>query len=232
MNTEMPNRDEHAELVDRAVSERLAKLRAMPVDLTNLDELLRGLIPPPVRETRWRIPTIRPFRPLRAIAASVVLLSAIAAAIMLSASSGPALAEAAQMAQVHQDIVSGKIPVMQVSSIDGANRMLNQESPGAPSLPQLPDSHVMACCMKSIHNKKMACVLLKSEGVPVTLAVASASDMKLPTAPVQMRRGVEYRVQHVGKLSMVMTERNAKWLCLIGELPAEGLMDMAAQVKF
>ena len=69
-------------------------------------------------------------RPLRAIAASLVVVSAIAAAIMLSASSGPAQAEAAQMAQVHQDIVSGKIPVMQVSTIDAANRMLNQESPG------------------------------------------------------------------------------------------------------
>jgi hypothetical protein len=171
-------------------------------------------------------------RPLRAIAASVVLVSAIAAVILLSASSGPALAEAAQMAQVHQDIVSGKIPVMQVNSIDAANRMLNQESPGAPSLPQLPDSHVMACCMKSVHNKKMACVLLRDEGVPVTLAVASSADMKLPTVPIQARGGVNYRVQHVGNLSMVMTERNGKWLCLIGQLPPERLMDMATQVRF
>ena len=229
MNTKMTNRDEHDEPVDTAISERLAKLRTMPVDLTNLERSLKALIPPPTVGTRWRL---RMFHPLRAIAASMVLVSAIAAAIMLSASSGPALADATQMAQVHEEIVSGKIPVMQVASIDGANQMLNQESPGAPSLPQLPDSHVMACCMKSVHNKKMACVLLKSEGVPVTLAVASASDMKLPTGPVQKRNGLEYRVQRVGKLSMVMTERNGKWLCLIGELPAEGLMDMGAQVKF
>jgi hypothetical protein len=90
----------------------------------------------------------------------------------------------------------------------------------------------MACCMKSVHNKKMACVLLKNDGVPVTLAVASASDMKLPAAPVQTRNGVSYRVQHVGDLSMVMTERNGKWLCLIGQLPAEQLMDMARQIQF
>jgi hypothetical protein len=229
MNTEMPNRDQQDERADHAMSERLAKLRTLPVDLTNLDQALKAMIPPPTANSRWRIST---FRPLRAIAASLVLVSAIAAAIMLSASSGPALAEAPQMAQMHEEIVSGRFPVMQVSSIDGANRMLNQESPGAPSLPQLPDSHVMACCMKSVHNKKMACVLLKSEGVPVTLAVASASDMKLPTAPIRARNGIEYRVQHVGNLSMVMTERNGKWLCLIGALPAEGLMDMAAQVKF
>jgi hypothetical protein len=232
MNSQMPyrnERDEHEESADRAVSARLAKLRTMPVDLTNLDKALKAQIPPPGRQSRWRMLTLRP---LRAIAASVVLVSAIAAAILLNASSGPALAEAAQMAQVHQDIVSGKVPVMQVDSIDAANRMLNQESPGAPALPHLPDSHVMACCMKSVHNKKMACVLLRNEGVPLTLAVASAADMKLPAAPIQTRGGMDYRVQHVGNLSMVMSERNGKWLCIIGQLPAERLMDIATQVQF
>ena len=229
MNSQMPYRDENDESVDRAVSARLAKLRAMPVDLTNLEKAIQAQIGPPAAQSRWRVLTLRP---LRAIAASIVLVSAIAAALLLNASSGPALAEATQMAQVHQEIVSGKIPVMQVSSIDAANRMLNQESPGAPALPQMPDSHVMACCMKSVHNKKMACVLVRNEGVPVTLAVASAADMKLPSTTVQTRGGVDYRVQHVGDLSMVMTERNGKWLCLIGELPAERLMEMARQVKF
>jgi hypothetical protein len=228
MTSNMPYDDEENDVLDRAVSQRLAKLRAMPVDLTGLDKAIKAQLPP-VGQSRWRVLSLRP---VRAIAASLVLVSAIAAAIMLSASSGPAQAEAAQMAQVHQDIVSGRMPVMQVSSIDAANRMLNQQSPGAPSLPQLPDSHVMACCMKSVHNKKMACVLLKNDGVPVTLAVASAADMKLPAAPVQTRNGVSYRVQHVGDLSMVMTARNGKWLCLIGQLPAEQLMDMARQVQF
>jgi hypothetical protein len=220
-------RDEHDKALDQAVSARLARLRTMPVDTSNLDKAMLGQIPSPRRE--WRI---RSFRPLRALAASMVLVSAIAAAIMLSASSGPALAEPAQMAQVHQDIVSGRIPVMQVASIGEANKMLNAQSPGAPTLPQMPDSHVMACCMKSVHNKKMACVLLKDEGIPITLAVASAADMKLAPAPVTTRNGIDYRVQKVGDLSMVMTEQDGKWLCLIGQVSADHLMDVAAQVKF
>ena len=219
--------DEHDAALDQAVSARLAKLRTMPVDTANLDKALRAQIPSSRPE--WRILS---FRPLRALAASMVLVSAIAAAIMLSASSGPALADATQMAQVHQDIVAGRIPVMQVASIGEANRMLNSQSPGAPTLPQMPDSHVMACCMKSVHNKKMACVLLKDEGVPITLAVASAADMKLVAAPITSRNGIDYRVQKVGDLSMVMTEQNGKWLCLIGQVPADHLMDVAAQVRF
>ena len=121
---------------------------------------------------------------------------------------------------------------MPVASIGEANQMLTLQSPGAPVLPQMPDSQVMACCMKSVHNKKMACVLLKDEGVPVTLVVASAADMKMPTAPIQRRAGIDYRVQQVGDLSMVMTERDGNWLCLIGRTPAQRLMDMAAQVRF
>lgn len=220
-------RDEHAEALDQAVAGRLAKLRTMPVDTSNLDKALRAQIPPLQPQRRILL-----LRPLRAIAASVLLLSAIAAAIMLNASSGPALAEPAQMAQVHEDIVSGRIPVMHVASIEEANRMLNTQSPGAPTLPQMPASHVMACCMKSVHNRKMACVLLKDEGIPITLAVASAADMKVAPAPMTTRDGINFRVEKVGDLSMVMTEENGKWLCLIGHLPADHLMDLAAHVRF
>jgi hypothetical protein len=86
--------------------------------------------------------------------------------------------------------------------------------------------------MKSVQNKKMACVLLKDEDVPITLAVASAADMKLAPAPVTTRNGVEYRVQKFGDLSMVMTEQHGQWLCLIGQVSADHLMDLAAQIRF
>jgi hypothetical protein len=86
--------------------------------------------------------------------------------------------------------------------------------------------------MKSVHNKKMACVLLRNGGAPITLAVANATDMKLGPAPVITRGGVDYRVQQVADLSMVMTEQDGKWLCLIGQVPADRLMDVASQVRF
>ncbi|HXE52120.1 MAG TPA: hypothetical protein VN541_03855, partial [Tepidisphaeraceae bacterium] len=106
MNTETPYEGEPDHVLDRAVSERLARLRSVPVDLSNLDKALKAKLPPPGRQGRWRVLSLRP---LRAVAASLVLVCAIAAAILLNASSGPALAEAAQMAQVHQEIVSGTI---------------------------------------------------------------------------------------------------------------------------
>ena len=89
----------------------------------------------------------------------------------------------------------------------------------------------MACCMKSV-SKKVACLLLKREGVPVSLVVAHSGDMRAATSPVTVRDGVRYHVQAVGTLNMVMTERNGRWVCLIGELPTERLIDVATQIKF
>ena len=213
-----------------AVANRLSKLRTMPVDTSRMESALRAQLPERSESVAkryiWRIGS------LRAIAASLLLISSIVLGLVLITSSRSAQAEAVQMAQVHEDMVSGKIDVMQVDSIESANRMLSSEHPDAPSLPQVPDSHVMACCMKSVGDKRMACVLLKDSNVPVTLAVARSDEMKLHPMPMQLRNGVSYRVQHVGDLSMVMTERDGKWLCLIGALPADRLMDLASQVKF
>jgi hypothetical protein len=215
-----------SEVEDQAISSRLAKLRTMPMDTSRLESALRAKLPQPRRP--WRILSLRP---LQTIAASFLLVVAIFAAVVLSTSGGPVLASAAQMAQMHDDIVSGRTPVMQVSSVVEANRMLDRQSPGAPALPQMPD-HAMACCMKSVHDKKVACILLKDDQVPITMAVASAADMKLPAAPVVSRNGIEYRVQSANGLAMVMTEQNGKWLCLIGRCSADRLMDVAAQMRF
>jgi hypothetical protein len=213
----------------RAVARRLSKLRTMPVDTSGLEKALQSQLPPQrVASSRrvWRIGS------LRAVAASLIVLSGIVLIVVVSSSSRSAQAEAVQMAQVHEDIVSGRVPVMQVDSIESANRMLSSANPDAPLLPQVPDSHVMACCMNKMGDKRMACVLLKDSNVPVTLAVARADEMKLHPMPMELRNGISYRVQHVGSLGMVMTERDGKWLCLIGALPTERLMDVASQVKF
>ncbi len=218
---------------DRAVSARLARLRTMPVDTSRLERRLRAEIGD-VGQTatpaasRLRIGWSR-FTKLAA--AAVVLLAALVGVLVLT-SGGPALASATQMAQVHENIVSGRTPVMQVDSIEEAGRMLASQWPQSPNLPGVPEQHVMACCMQSVKSTKMACVLLKKEGVPVTMAVARSADMRLPSSPTRTRAGVTYHVQSAGVLNMVMTERQDRWICLIGELSEERLMDLADQLKF
>jgi hypothetical protein len=215
------------ERLDRATADRLARLGSMPVDTSRLEQSIRALIPPPARRRQqglflWA-------KPMRAVAA-LLLMIGVVAAVLLYASGGPALASPAQMAQMHEDIVSGKTPVMQVSSVDEANRALTAQWPDSPGIPTMPADHVMACCMKSVKDKKVACVLLKNEGEPITMTIAKASDMSLPTSPTVERNGMTYHVQSFNALNMVMTERNGRWVCLIGKVPTERLMDLALKL--
>jgi hypothetical protein len=227
MSTKDENLDDR---LGQATAHRLARLRTMPVDTSRLEERLRSEIPlpdaQPVRRSIFRL------RPFRAIAASILLLIAVVVVVLLTASSGPALASSEQMAQMHEDILSGRSPVVQVESIDAANKALAAQSPDCPAVPNMPDDHVMACCMKSVKGKRVACVLLKDENVRVSMMVANAADMRAPTSPTQVRDGVTYHVQSFKKLNMVMAERNGRWICLIGEAPAERLMDLAVKLKF
>ena len=226
-NTGPDNADSSESRADRATAARLAKLRGLPVDTSRLERAIEMRIPRSPRRSR----KLNWFRPMRAIAAGLAITATLML-VLLTSSSGPALASAAQMAQMHDDLVAGKTPVMQVGSIDAANKMLNAQWPDSPGVPSLPSDHVMACCMKSVKDKKVACVLLKSEGEPVTLTVANASDMKLPRSPTAIRNGVTYHVQSFGAVNMVMTQRNQRWVCLIGRLPTDQLMNLATRLTF
>jgi hypothetical protein len=179
MDTADP-KDETA--VDQATADRLARLRSMPVDTSRLEKSLRAQIRRPEHDAEGAAPRplrIAWFRPFRAVAASFLLLSAVVALVLLISSGGPALASPSHMAQMHQELVSGRTPVVQVSSIDEANRALAGQWP-----------------------------------------------------PTLTRGGVTYHVQSTGDLNMVMTERHGRWVCLIGRVPAERLMDVTSKLEF
>ena len=53
--------------------------------------------------------------------------------ILLNWSGGRAMASPAQMAQMHEDIVSGRTPVMKVDSIAAANQAIAQQWAESPT---------------------------------------------------------------------------------------------------
>jgi hypothetical protein len=213
----------------RAVSARLSKLVTMPVDVERLDCAIRAQL---VRPATARTSVWPRLRPLRALAAGFLVVGLLVAALVLSTSGGPALASPSQMARLHEDMVSGKVPTMQVDSIGAANKALSSQWPQAPGVPGVPANHVMACCMKSVKDKKVACVLLKRDGVPVTMTVAKDSDMRLPKSPTVTRNGIPYHVQSSESLNMIMTHRDGRWVCLISKLASDRLMELADQLQF
>lgn len=215
---------------DEAVAARLRKLSSFPVDLGRLERQIRAEITPSEQQQQ-RPSRMRLLRPLTAIAASITILAVIAAAV-LTASSSQVMASPAQMAQFHQQIVSNEIPVTKVDSIEAAGRVLVNQWPQSPDLPRAPEAHVMACCMKSIKDKNVACVLLRSEGTPITMSVAKASDMKSPKGERVIRNGTTFHLMSSGALNMVSTERHGRWVCLIGETSTDRLINIAQQLQF
>jgi hypothetical protein len=237
----MSTHDEQPESrLDVATGARLAKLRSMPVDTSGLERSVRAAIPELNQARPESLRIGRWLRSVRGVAASLMLLGAIVAAILISTSGGEALASPAQMAQLHDDLVSGKAHVQQVDSIESANKFLAAQWSGpAPAVPDLPKEHVMACCMKSISDKRVACVLLKGHGgEPLTLSVAKAADMRLPKNGQTLERdGITYHAQsseagQSGAVNMVMFERNGRWVCLMGRTPVEQLVGVAGELKF
>jgi hypothetical protein len=101
-----------------------------------------------------------------------------------------------------------------------------------PDLPALPQEHVMACCMRSVKDKKLACVLMNHDGVPVSMVVARRSDMRPAESETVERNGVRFHVQSRGDVRMVMALKGDRWVCLIGELPADSLMKLMDQLRF
>jgi hypothetical protein len=202
----------------------------MPVDTLRLDRLIEAEIPRPSRLRIIRLADwLHPSR--LAIAASILVL-VVLGGLLLSTSGGPVLASTADMAQFHDDLVAGRVPVTRVDSMQAVNQALAAQWAQSPQVPNMPAEHVMACCMRSVKNKRVACVLLQGEGEPVSMTVAKVSDVRIPECPMVARNGIEYHVVSTGPLNMVMTQRGERWVCLIAKLPADRLMELASSLQF
>lgn len=216
---------------DAAVSARLRRLGSSPVDTSNLEQSLAIELEPahPTTNRAWWAGALRP---VRAIAASLVLLASIVTAIMLTASSGPVYAQPAQMAAMHRELVGGKGTMMRVDSVDAAKRALAGQWAHSPGLPELPERQVMACCLRQMDNKKVACVLLNDGGVPVSLMVADGNEVRSGRASTVTRDGATYEVSASAELNMVMTKRDGRWVCVIGERSVDRLIDLSKGLQF
>jgi hypothetical protein len=215
--------------LDAATSARLAKLRSMPVDVSRVERLLRDQLPALTPRYNWlRI------RPLRAVAASILILLILGVGFF-AISARPVRASAPELSAIHRELVSGAGALSEPISIDEANKRLaaNSGDHGIVALPIVSDCEVMACCKRSLGRKRMSCAMVERGGAKMSMIVARAADVRAPQdSSTVTRDGVTYHVQSDNGLNMVMTERNARWLCVMGEEPTEKLIEVAAEMKF
>jgi hypothetical protein len=225
MNGQDDNRP-HEQRVEEATIRRLVRLRTMPVDLTRLKAAIEAEIPRPAEQRAggWSPLRLDWFRPMRAVAASLLVLGLIGALVIASAS-GPALASSERLLQMHREVLAGPEHATSVQSLEAANDALSQHWRNAPAVPEIDHEQVMSCCVHRIGRQKVACVVLALDGATVTMAVADASDIRMPEGQRLERNGRVYLVESAQGVQMAMTERDGRWACLMGPLPVERLVE-------
>ena len=215
--------------VDAALSRRLARLATVPVDSSNLERRLRAKMAEPEAPPRQPI-VMRWRRPLAGIAALLLVGVFIGLALINTAS--PVVAAPTELARVHRDVIAGEAEAFQITSINQANQIIASQSQTAPTLPQHVTGDVRTCCLHRIQGVLVVCLQLEYRGQPVTLVVAHGRELCSRDGTVIQRGGTEYMTHDVEGLNMVMTNQADHWLCVMGELPTDQLVDLAAGIEF
>ena len=205
--------------LDQAIATRLSRLRSLPVDVSRLQAAIKQQIPSrtPNRVFAWLN------RPMR-LAASILLAVSLVTALVVASLPRPVEASPQMLAAMHDQVLADHDTMSTpVHSMQAAGAALNQQWPSAPALPKGDGHEIMACCVHDMGRKKAACVLMKVDEVPVTMAVAKASEVHIPDSATLVRDGVTYYTQSSGTVNMVMTQRKGQWICLMGRLPIDRL---------
>lgn len=212
---------------DSATTRRLAKLRAIPVDTSRLERSIRSQIP---ELTSGGMTRRHWLRLSRGVAAGLLLTGLLVTAF-ISSSSGPAVASSVALAEIHDEVVSGQAPLTPVTSIAAASATIEAQWRSSPDLPYMAQGEAMSCCVHLMGRKKIAIVSFLSDGIPVTLAVADASEVRT-SASVTVKRGRSvFHMQSSDNINMVMLQHGGRWICLMGALPTERLVDLAEKMR-
>jgi hypothetical protein len=215
---------------DEAVSRRLSRLSSLPVDVSRLEKRLEHAMGGAAaggghlqRLHHW-------WGAVSGVAAAVVL--AMVVGLLVSDGGSPAVAGALELSQLHQKLVAGELQAMQVGSIDEANAALADQNAAAPQLPRSAFGQVKSCCISGVEGRIVACVLLAYEGKLVTLTVADGRDLCSAMGANLQRGDHSFMAHKVDGVQMVMANEGDRWLCVMGDLPADRLADLAVKIKF
>ena len=211
MNQLSDRPDDGLSRLDQATRQRLARLSGRPVDTTRLDGQLRAALAQAAPAPRLAVAR-RFWRPLAGLAAAAAVVLALSLALLNSGA--PAFAAPADLVRLHQQAIAEMPAGMTVSSVADANR------------------HLHNCCIREVQNRKLACVLLGEEQVPITMVVAHSRDFKPVAGQVVERDGRSYTLHSVDGVQMVMMQHEGRYVCLMGKVPAERLLAIAGELRF
>lgn len=216
--------------LDSATSSRLARLATMPVNTSNLDHRLHAALESNALD-RSRSPRPRLVRFLATAAASIAILITVGL-FLTNLGNTPVLASPTNLARIHAEAIDHRKSESTVTTVEQANRVLAGQWSDTPLLPTPSAGQLRACCVHSFKDRKVACLILDDGGTPLTMVVGHARDIRCPNGHVVERGGRKFTLHEVKDLRMVMTEHDGRYVCLMGEVPEDRLLELAEGIKF
>ena len=222
--------------LDRATSQRLAKLATRPVDTSRLQRRLEAAMhevtsddtasaAPRLTLASWQ----RWWRPITSAAAAILIVVTIGW-LALDGGTSPAIAAPAELAQIHYDVANGLAPHLKVSSVEEANQLLADQSNGVVPVPELPGV-MMSCCLHLHGGTTLTCALIERDGQLITVAIADGAKLHSPHGKTLTRGDRKFIAHTANGINMIMVHEGNRWLCVMGEVDFEQLADVAAEVR-
>ena len=189
----IPDKTADGDVVQQAVSRRLASLASMPVDTSRLDA-----------ELRRRIDRRRPRMWLWFATPLAGVAAALAVMVVLLSSGTPRLSAAA-LAGVY-------------SHLTAANSEFHAGS--AMTMPmncRLMPGETTACCRQSVDHHKVTCMLIKTHlSQPVVLLMCNVKNAGMPDGRAVTLAGRTEILSRSGNVNMVMRRVGQHWFCAMG----------------
>ncbi|MHB1155837.1 MAG: hypothetical protein ACYC26_03250 [Phycisphaerales bacterium] len=225
-------RNEPMNRLDAATSVRLAKLGAMPVDVSRLQAKLRRAMGNERPVATMNISRRRrAWRPVAGIAAMFVAAGLIGW-LVVSGGSQAVIAAPAELAQLHEQAARDVLPMMRATSVDEANTLLAEQLGGSKPLPNQMPGRMHACCLRQFAGTTLSCVMIEWKGKMVSVAVADADHLRSPPGRTVERGGRRFTLHRANGVNMVMAGEHGRWLCVMGDAGDEDLLDIAAGIRF
>lgn len=225
-------RDKPTELeLEQAVRSRLSRLSAVPVDTTRLAARLRShqVAAAATEGDTHRWSWIR--RPSVALAA-VVLIAATVGVMLATMGSSPAMATPSHLALLHAEAIREDSLATAVSSVEEANRVLAGQWSDLPTIPIVDTATLHACCIHDFMDDRVVCLVLRDGQQPLTMVVGHARSFQPTKGRAVELGGRKFYIHRVDGLLMVMTQQDNRFVCLMGEVSEERLLQIASELRF
>jgi hypothetical protein len=214
--------------LDHATTQRLARLSTAPVDTSRLEQRLAHHLK---RETTARpsMLSMLRWRPAAGIAAAVL----IAVLVGVMSLTGPsAQASPMDLHRVHQAVVAGSLPAIEVADVAGARAQLASLIEAAPRPTGDYPPRLRCCCGHELDGELLAFIKLQHRGRPITVIMMRGhhvcADMDQTMVDESGRR---FTVHHdASGVQATLTTQADHWICVLGELSTEQLLSVARQL--